>query len=122
MSFTFRDGTHLSNGNPLSAAGICGAADCVAAVGGNCTRPALVTELISVIRTATEKPIIVYPNAGGRYDTERRTWEGDVPRHDWPGMVAEWRDLGATVIGGRCRVGPGDIVLVRGLLAPSGQV
>ena len=122
MSFTCRDGTHLSDGTPLSAAArTCGAVPRVAAVGINCTRPEYVPELISVARNATEKPIIVYPNAGGRYDAERKTWEGDPPRRDWAAMAAEWRDLGALAIGGCCRVGPEAISLMRSRLLPPGQ-
>ena len=122
MSFTCRDGAHLSDGTALSAAArTCGAAPRVAAVGINCTRPEHVPELISAVRNATEKLIIVYPNAGGRYDAERKTWEDDPPRLDWPALVAEWRDLGATVIGGCCRVGPEDISNMRSRLLPSGQ-
>ncbi len=122
MSFTCRDGAHLSDGSPLAAAArICDTGTRVAAVGINCTRPELVSELISVVRNATEKPIIVYPNAGGRYDAARKTWEGDTPRHDWPALVAHWRDLGASVIGGCCRVGPADISRIRGRLLPSGH-
>jgi len=122
MSFTCRDGAHLSDGTALSAAArTCGAAPRVAAVGINCTRPEHVPELISAVRNATEKPIIVYPNAGGRYVAERKTWEDDPLRLDWPALVAEWRDLGATVIGGCCRVGPEDISNMRSRLLPSGQ-
>lgn len=122
MSFTCRDGSHLSDGTPLvAAARMCDAGARVAAVGINCTPPEHVSELISVIRNATEKPIIVYPNAGGRYDAERKTWKGDVPRHDWPTLAAEWRDRGASVIGGCCRVAPADISRMRGRLLPSDQ-
>ena len=122
MSFTCRDGAHLSDGTALSAAArTCGAAPRVAAVGINCIRPEHVPELISAVRNATEKPIIVYPNAGGRYVAERKTWEDDPLRLDWPALVAEWRDLGATVIGGCCRVGPEDISNMRSRLLPSGQ-
>ncbi len=122
MSFTCRDGAHLSDGTPLStAARTCGAVPRVAAVGINCTRPEHVPALISVVRNATEKPIIVYPNAGGRYDAKRKTWGGHAPRRDWPAMVAEWHDLGASVIGGCCRVGPEGISLMRRCLLPSAQ-
>lgn len=122
MSFTCRDGAHLSDGTPLSAAArSCGAVPRVAAVGINCTRPEHVPELISVLRSATEKPIIVYPNAGGRYDATRKTWKGRAPRRDWPAMAVEWRDMGASVIGGCCRVGPADISLMRSRLLPSGR-
>ena len=122
MSFTCRDGAHLSDGTPLStAARTCGAVPRVAAVGINCTRPEHVPALISVVRNATEKPIIVYPNAGGRYDAKRKTWGGHAPRRDWPAMVAEWHDLGASVIGECCRVGPEGISLMRRCLLPSAQ-
>jgi homocysteine S-methyltransferase len=122
MSFTCRDGAHLSDGTPLStAAKTCDAVARVAGVGVNCVRPEQVPELISVIQNSTEKPILVYPNAGGRYDAKRKTWEGSAPRRDWPAMVSEWRDLGASVIGGCCRVGPDDISLMRARLLPSEQ-
>ncbi len=122
MSFTCRDGAHLSDGSPLAAAArICDTGTRVAAVGINCTRPEHVSELISVVRNATEKPVIVYPNAGGRYDGARKRWEGVAPRHDWPALVAQWRDLGASVIGGCCRVGPADISRIRSRLLPSGH-
>jgi homocysteine S-methyltransferase len=93
----------------------------VAAVGINSTRPEHISELITVVRNVTEKPIIVYPNAGGRYEAEQKTWAADAPRHDWPTLVADWRDLGASVIGGCCRVGPEDIRSIRGRLLPSGR-
>ena len=122
MSFTCRDGAHLSDGTPLSAAArTCGAVPRVAAVGINCTRPEHIPDLISAVRNATENPIIVYPNAGGRYDAERKTWEGDPPRLDWPALAAEWRDLGATVIGGCCRVRPTDISRIRSRLLSTDQ-
>ena len=123
MSFACRDGAHLSDGSPLAAAaGICDTGIRVAAVGINCTWPEHISELVSVVRNATEKPIIVYPNAGGRYDAARKTWEGDAPRHNWPALVAEWRDLGASVVGGCCRVGPADISCIRSRLLPWGQL
>jgi homocysteine S-methyltransferase len=122
MSFTCRDGAYLSDGSPLEvAAGICDAAPRVAAVGINCTRPEHISELIPVVRSVTEKPIIVYPNAGGQYDAKQKTWTGDAPRHDWPALVTDWIDLGASVIGGCCRVGPEEIRRIRGRLIPPGQ-
>jgi homocysteine S-methyltransferase len=114
MSFTCRDPAHLSDGSPLAAAArICDEAPRLAAVGINCTCPEYISQLVSVIREATDKPIIVYPNAGGGYDAERKTWEGDATDHDWPALAATWRDQGASVIGGCCRVSPADISSIR---------
>ena len=120
MSFTCRDHAHLSDGSPIAAAArTCDTVPRLAAVGVNCTRPEYVSQLISLVREATEKPIIVYPNAEGRYDTERKTRGGDAPRHDWPALVAAWRDLGASVIGGCCGVSPADISSIRTHLLPA---
>ena len=122
MSFTCRDDAHLSDGSPVvEAAKICDTVPRVAAVGVNCTWPEHVSGLISAVRDVTEKPIIVYPNAGGRYDAVRKTWEGDAPRPDWPVLVAEWRELGASIIGGCCRVSPADVSCIRDRLLPAGQ-
>ena len=122
MSFTCRDDEHLSDGSPvLVAAKICDTVPRVAAVGVNCTRPEHVSGLISAIRSVTEKPIIVYPNAGGHYEAERKTWEGDAPRNDWPVLATEWRELGASIIGGCCRVSPADVSCIREGLLPADQ-
>ena len=122
MSFTCRDGAHMSDGSPVAAAArICDAAPRLAAVGINCTCPQYVSQLISVMRDATEKPIIVYPNAGGRYDAERKVWEGDARHHDWPALAEVWRDQGASVIGGCCRVSPADISSIRTHLLTLGR-
>jgi len=122
MSFSCRDGVHLSDGSPLAdAVSMCDAVAGVAAVGINCTAPRRVSDLISVVRSATEKPIIVYPNGGGRYDVASRSWEDDPLPYDWPTLVAEWRSLGASLIGGCCRVSPADIAGMRRALLPAGQ-
>ena len=122
MSFPCRDDVHLSDGSPVAvAAEACDAVAGVAAVGVNCTQPEFVSGLIVALRDMTEKPIIVYPNAGGRYDSERKVWQGDAPLHKWPALAAEWRELGASVVGGCCRVSPADISSIRDRLLPEGR-
>ncbi len=112
MSFSCRDGAHLSDGSPLvDVARACDAEPRIAAVGINCTSPEFIAPLITEVRQGTEKPVIVYPNSGDRYDATRRTWVAGPrpPLIDWGEASIEWVRLGATCVGGCCRVGPAEI-------------
>jgi homocysteine S-methyltransferase len=107
LTYSIR-GEHTRAGQPLREA-FAVAADAaeVIAVGVNCCDPADVASAISVARDVTGKPVIVYPNSGEMWDAERRTWVG--PGGFSPGLTVQWRDAGAQIIGGCCRVTPGDI-------------
>ncbi len=114
MSFSCRDGTHLSDGSRLAdVARACDAVPRVAAVGVNCTSPEFISSLIDQVRKGTEKPIIVYPNSGERYRAANRTWEAAPLSVDWGEASAQWARLGATCIGGCCRIGPEEITRMR---------
>jgi len=110
MSFSCRDGRHLHDGSRIvDAARACDAESHVAAVGVNCTSPQLVSDLIGEIRKATDKPVIVYPNSGELYNAADKTWRGAREPLDWAESSAQWAQLGATCVGGCCRVGPQEI-------------
>jgi homocysteine S-methyltransferase len=86
------------------------------AIGVNCTKPEFISGLITRIRRATpDLPIVVYPNAGRVWDGDASVWLGDgedlLPR----AAVQEWMDLGASLIGGCCGLGPAAIVEVADL-------
>jgi len=117
MSFSCSDETHLSDGSRLvDVARDCDAEPHVAAVGINCTSPKLISALIKEVRKGTGKPVIVYPNSGERYSSDRKTWMGTPPLVDWEEASGEWARLGAVGIGGCCRVGPQEIGKVRRLI------
>jgi len=110
FSFSAKDGAHVCHGERL--------ADCaafldghpqVAAVGINCTAPAFVPDLIRAARSATGKPIIVYPNSGEVYDTATRTWRDGATRAAFADAAPAWYGAGARIIGGCCRTTPADI-------------
>lgn len=110
FSFSCRDGRHISDGTPI--------ADCarfladrprVAAVGINCTPPRFIPDLIRAISTATDKPIIVYPNSGETYDPVNKCWLGESVPAEFGTYSREWRKLGAALIGGCCRTTPAHI-------------
>lgn len=114
ISFSCRDGEHVSQGEPL--------ADCidavegcvqVAAIGVNCTAPQFIAPLIRIAASRTAKPIVVYPNSGERYDAAAMRWNGGADTAMLADRASEWYRLGARLIGGCCRTTPADIRALR---------
>jgi homocysteine S-methyltransferase len=76
----------------------------VIAVGVNCCAPEDVDGAVGTAARVTGKPVVVYPNSGESWDAEARAWDG---RSTFTAAeVTGWRDAGARLIGGCCRVGP----------------
>jgi homocysteine S-methyltransferase len=119
ISVTCRDGAALRDGSALRDvfAAVDGI-DNLVAVAVNCTAPRFIASCIREMRRVTAKPILVYPNAGERYDARRRTWVADDATPDWSQLARQWRALGAQGIGGCCRVGPDAIRSIRNALVP----
>lgn len=110
VSFSGRDETTISNGESIR--------DCarflndyaqVAAIGLNCTPPEYISSLIAEIRQETDKPIIVYPNSGERYDGTNKRWITGSVTEPFAEMAKRWFADGAWLIGGCCRTTPEDI-------------
>jgi homocysteine S-methyltransferase len=89
--------------------------DEVVAVGVNCLDPADTPALVALARSVSGKPVVVYPNAGERWDALARRWTGD--RAVVAGHVDGWLDAGAGLVGGCCRVGPDEITAVAAVVA-----
>jgi homocysteine S-methyltransferase len=110
LSFSCRDGVHVSHGEPF--------ADCAAlgersrqivAVGVNCTAPEHISALLESA-VHLKLPLLAYPNSGESWDPEEHRWAG-LQCHGFP--VEEWYRLGARLLGGCCRTGPGEIRQMR---------
>ncbi|MCZ6889117.1 MAG: homocysteine S-methyltransferase [Gammaproteobacteria bacterium] len=118
FSFCCRDEKHISDGTPIAECAAfldsCAKSDKVFAIGVNCTPPQFVESLICEIRSATQKPIVVYPNSGERY--ENGDWHGKPA--DFAALAKRWRAAGAEHIGGCCRTGPDHIRLLVGARMP----
>ena len=84
----------------------------VAAVGINCTPPHLLPSLIREVRTASQKPVAVYPNSGEVYDPITKTWKGTSEDSGFALASKTWYEAGARLIGGCCRTTPADIAQV----------
>jgi homocysteine S-methyltransferase len=113
ISFTARDEKHISEGQMF--------ADCVrqledysqiASIGINCTSPKYISLLIHEAKKTTEKPILVYPNSGERYDATKNDWNGDPIHESFGEEAKKWYDTGARLIGGCCRTTPEDIRVI----------
>jgi homocysteine S-methyltransferase len=107
LSFTCRDGIHVSHGETLRAcAELLDAQPQVIGIGVNCTAPELIGSLITELAQVTSKAIIVYPNSGEQWDAVHRCWQGDGQIQAFGELAGRWRGAGAQWIGGCCRTGP----------------
>jgi len=110
VSFSCRDGRHTAAGEPLRAvAAMLDREPQVVAVGVNCVPPGIVAECVRELRSATMKPIVVYPNSGERWDAMARAWRGPAEGSRLADLAHAWVAAGARWVGGCCRTGPADI-------------
>ena len=118
VSFQVRlDGATLADGAPLAEAVAWAAQEeTVVAVGINCVAPSVVGRALPVLRAATGKPLVAYPNAGDLYDPATKTWQSAGEGMGIPALAPSWIDAGARLVGGCCRTTPADTaVLARAL-------
>ncbi|MFH8366615.1 homocysteine S-methyltransferase [Streptomyces sp. NPDC018031] len=98
-------GERTRAGQPLDAAFAPAAGnDQVIAVGVNCCDPRDADRAVRIAAESTGKPVVVYPNSGEVWDARARGWRGEPTLG--PAEATAWRDAGARLIGGCCRVGP----------------
>ncbi|OUC86914.1 homocysteine S-methyltransferase [Streptosporangium minutum] len=104
VSFSCRDGEHISDGTPLKDAAALFAGDPqVIAVGVNCTAPRHIPSLIGRIEG---KPVMVYPNSGETWDAADRRWLGLADPAEFGAAAAGWHAAGSAFVGGCCRTTP----------------
>ena len=110
LSYTVA-GDRTRAGQPLDEAfALAADADEVIAVGVNCCAPEDVSGAVETAARVTGKPVVAYPNSGETWDAKTRGWRG---RSSYPvGRVRDWRERGARLVGGCCRVGPETITSI----------
>ena len=116
LSYSCRDAGHTAAGEPIEEAVAVAAHPRLVAVGVNCTAPRHLPALLAAARTATDLPLIAYPNGGERWDAGTRTWLAEDGGGYDPAAVASWTGLGATWLGGCCGTGPSEIAALATLL------
>lgn len=104
LSYSCTDGLQTCAGQPFAEASALVAAhpDAIA-VGINCTRPELITELLQSAQC--DIPFVVYPNTGQDWDPVTKSWSNEATIAG-PALIAEWVDAGAVMIGGCCGYAP----------------
>ena len=118
ISFTCRNGRETAHGEPIeTAVRVAAGSPRVVAVGVNCTAPEHVEELLARARTATDLPLVAYPNNGRTWDAAARRWSSDGARTLRPQTIDGWLAAGAGLVGGCCGLGPGAIEDVARALA-----
>lgn len=110
ISFSCKNNYEISDGTPIKeCAKLLDSCTQVAAIGINCTAPKYINSLIKGIKSASDKPIVVYPNSGEEYDAKSKTWHGNSSSEAFSSAAKEWFQSGAKLIGGCCRTTPADI-------------
>lgn len=110
LTYTIHNGLTRA-GQPLPEAfSLAADAPEIVAVGVNCCDPGEVLDAIVTAREVTGKPLVVYPNSGERWDPRPQQWSGPVQYS--AELAREWVAAGARIVGGCCRVGPGEITAV----------
>lgn len=114
FSFACKDGARTVHGERIrDCAAALSTENQVVAIGVNCTAPQHVSSLITEIRAATNKPVVVYPNSGQTWDAKTRSWLGNATQQPWEELAVEWHERGASWIGGCCGSSPEDIRRMR---------
>jgi len=107
VSFSARDEAHTAQGEPLAAClAEVGAHPQVVAVGVNCTAPRFIPAIVAAARAATDRPIVVYPNSGERFEAATNSWAGEAACDAFASDARAWYVAGARLIGGCCRTTP----------------
>jgi homocysteine S-methyltransferase len=118
IGFSCRNENEVSHGETLAEClEIMGTAEAVVAMGINCTPPAFISGLLSSVRGATERLLVVYPNSGERWEPSAHEWRPGVGSRPIDELGPEWRSLGARLIGGCCRTTPETIRALAAALA-----
>jgi homocysteine S-methyltransferase len=114
LSFSARDEVRISDGTALDACvRALEASPQLVALGVNCTAPEHIAALVRAARSATSKPIIVYPNSGETWQAHAGSWRGEASCADFAAQAASWYAAGAQLIGGCCRTTPAHIAALR---------
>jgi homocysteine S-methyltransferase len=109
ISYSCKEGNQTNAGQSFqSAVDIAAGA---MAVGINCTKPELITDLLNCAKSA--KPFIVYPNSGRVWDAKNKAWTGNAASGFSNELINEWIEAGAEIIGGCCGIGANEIDQMR---------
>jgi homocysteine S-methyltransferase len=105
ISYSCKEGNQTNAGQDFQSA--VDLAQSAMAVGINCTKPELITDLLSSAKS--DKPYVVYPNSGRVWDAENKVWTGSAAIGFSNELVSQWIKAGAEIVGGCCGIGAAEI-------------
>ncbi len=110
LSFSVDGHDKLCDGTPLAkAANYFADDDQIFALGVNCTALTNILGLVKLLKANSPKPVLVYPNNGDTYDPVTKKWRKNFHAPSFADLAPQWKQAGATLIGGCCRTTPADI-------------
>lgn len=109
ISYSCKKGNQTNAGQSFQSA--VELAQAAMAVGINCTKPELVTNLLASAKS--NKPFIVYPNSGRVWDGKNKVWTGEASAGFSNQLITEWIKSGAQIIGGCCGIGPKELAQIQ---------
>ena len=118
ISFNANEQLCLPDGTPIAEA--VKAADenkQIASIGFNCIAPSLAEKLLMESAKWTNKPLMIYPNSGEKWDAIHNCWIEGSEEDRIGSFTQKWYEAGARLIGGCCRTSPDDIKEVRSFLS-----
>lgn len=109
-------GDTTNAGQPLAEAyAVLAGSRAVVAAGVNCSEQSDVLGAVTAAVAATGLPAVAYPNRGGSWDADAKTWAYGEPID--LDLVEAWVEAGAGYVGGCCGTGPEDIAALAARLA-----
>jgi homocysteine S-methyltransferase len=105
ISYSCKEGNQTNAGQDFQSA--VDIAQGAMAVGINCTKPELITDLLRSAKSS--KPYVVYPNSGRVWDAVKKEWTGSAAVGFNDQLIQEWMEFGAEIIGGCCGIGAVEI-------------
>ena len=109
ISYSCKEGNQTNAGQDFQSA--VDLAQSAMAVGINCTKPELITDLLRSAKS--DKPYVVYPNSGRVWDAVKKEWTGSAAVGFNDQLIQEWMEFGAEIIGGCCGIGAAEIAEIK---------
>ena len=109
ISYSCKEGNQTNAGQDFQSA--VDLAQSAMAVGINCTKPELITDLLRSAKSS--KPYVIYPNSGRVWDAVKKEWTGSAAVGFNDQLIQEWMESGAEIIGGCCGIGAAEIAEIK---------